>query len=216
MEMTMFRWVGSALGALLFLSAAPASAQTVTVEGQVQVQPYGQPPPGYGQPPPGYGQPQPQQPQPYAQPYYGQPYAQPYAPTYQPPQRQLRYEDRETSIKGLWIPGIIIFGVSYALTASLSLLSPDPDYQTFALIPLVGPWMMLAEAGNDEEITGALAGGVLQLAGVTMFILGLVLKQSVRVATYALDEGDERSPTLSFDLRPAPAGGMVGLTLTHF
>lgn len=210
---TKARWGLLMAGALVMVPQL-AEAQTVRVEGQVQYQPSA-PPPGYGQPPPGYGQPQP-----YAQPAYGQPYAQPtyrYAPTYQPRPRQVRYVERETSVKGLWIPGIIVFGVSYALTATLGgTMSWDADYAAFSLIPLVGPWLMLSAAGNDDEIAGALVGGIAQLAGAGMFILGLALRQTVRVAQYSLDERDERAPRLALDVLPAPAGGMVGLTLSHF
>jgi len=218
--MRMARWGLGVLGAVaLILAPMAAEAQTVTVQGQVQYQPY---PQGYGQPPPGYGQPQP-----YAQPQYGQPYAQPqypyaqqyqpYGPTYQAQPRRVTYVERETSVKGLWIPGVIVFGVSWILTGTFaSALSWDADYASWGWIPLAGPWMMLGVAGSDDEVAGALIGGITQLAGVTMFILGLTLRQTVRVAQYSLDERDERAPQLAFDVLPAPAGGMVGLTLNHF
>ncbi len=190
-------------------SPSAALAQTVTVQGQVQ---YGQPPPSYQQP---YGQPT------YGQPTYGQPqyptYAQPYAPTYQPQVRQVRYVEQETSVKGLWIPGIVLFGVSYVLTGTLaSAAVASSDYVGYSWIPLVGPWLMLGEAANDEQFAGALVGGIAQAAGLTMFVLGLALRQTVRVAVYSLDESNERAPRLALDLVPAPAGGMVGLSLSHF
>ena len=219
--MRMARWGLGWLGAVaLVLAPLAAEAQTVTVQGQVQYQPYGQ---GYGQPPPGYGQaqayPQYGQPQyPYAQPQYpvAQQY-QPYGPTYQAQPRRLTYVERETSVKGLWIPGAIVFGASWLLTGTVaSALSYDPDYASWGWIPLAGPWMMLSVAGSDDEVAGALIGGITQLAGATMLILGLTLRQTVRVAQYSLDERDERSPQLAFDVLPAPAGGMVGLTLNHF
>lgn len=191
----------SALALALALLAAPgaASAQTVTVQGEVQ---YGNPPQGYGNPPPGYGQQQPQQ-----QPYY--------APTYQQPAPQVRYVDRETNIKALWIPGIIVFGVSYGLSAAFGSI-PGGDYSIWMYIPVIGPWAALGYANNDDEITGSLIGGLTQLGGLTMFILGLTLTRTVRVAVYSLDESDERAPTLALDALPAPGGGQIGLTLSHF
>lgn len=215
--MRMVRWALSALGALV-LVAVPGivEAQTVTVQGELQYQPYGQPQ-GTPQPPPGYG---------YGQPTYGPTYGQPtahptYGPSYGPtPQarpRQVTYVDRETSVKGLWIPGIVVFGVSYALTATFAAaLSWNADYVNTAIIPLVGPWVMLHFAATDDEVAGALVGGVTQLAGAVMFVLGVTLRQTVRVAQYSLDERDERAPQLALDVLPTPAGGMVGLTLTHF
>lgn len=216
--MKLFRWVLSPLAFSAFvILASSAEAQTVTVEGSVQYSPHGQP---YGapHPPPGYGYGQPT----YGQPAYGPTYVQPaygqpgYAPVPAPRVRQVRYEDRETSVKGLWIPGAVLFGVSYGLTVAFGTLSWDDDYVTGSLIPLVGPWMMLAYANNDDEAAGAVLSGVAQLAGATMFVLGLVLKQTVKVAVYSLDESDERAPQLALDVLPALGGGMVGVTLTHF
>ncbi len=210
------RWI---LGAVLVVACVPSAvqAQSVTVQGQVQ---YQQPPPGYGQPPPGYGQPPPpaygQQPyvqQPYGQQPYGQ---QPYygQPSYPVRQRQLQYVDSETSIKALWIPGIILFGVSYVLTASLASELSFGDYALFAWIPLVGPWFMVDAASNDDEIIGGVLGGIGQLGGLTMFILGLVMKEPVRTAVYV--DNSERPTSLSFDLRPEPYGASAVVSLTHF
>ena len=53
-------------------------------------------------------------------------------------------------------------------------------------------------------------------AGLTMFILGLSLQRTVRVAVYALDEHDERSPTLAFEALPTVGGAQLGVTLSHF
>ncbi|MFK7992261.1 MAG: hypothetical protein AB8I08_39945 [Sandaracinaceae bacterium] len=197
------------IGACIAMSGT-AHAQTVTVQGQVQVG--GQ---GYGQPPAGYGQAsgtvyvQPQYPQQQAQP---QPY---YQPQYQAPQRQVRYEERTSSIPGLWIPGIIMFGVSYGLGGLSGLLS-NGDYSDWMWVPVIGPWVALTYSDFEDEVVGAIVGGVVQAAGLGMFILGIALQRTYRVAVYALDEGDPESPELAFDLLPAPGGGQLGLSLTHF
>src|SRR5690606_21199647 len=165
-------------GMALVSSPPAAQAQAVTVEGQGQYgQPPPPPPPSYGQPtygqPYGYGQPTYGGPPTYGPPTYGQPYGQPqypgYAPTYAAPTRRVRYEQRETSIKGLWIPGIIVFGVSYALTSSVATLSADTEYVDYSFIPLVGPWLMVGTANNDDEVAGAIVSGLAQTAGVLMF-----------------------------------------------
>lgn len=195
---------------LCFGAASVAEAQGVVVQGQVQVQAQ---PQGQVNVPPGYGA-------------SGQVYVQPaqpaptYAPTYQvyqPRQRQIRYEEVETSIKGLWIPGIIIFGVSYVLTGTMSSsLSFDSEYVSWSWVPLIGPWVALGYADNDDEMTGSLIGGIAQAAGLTMFVLGLAIRRTVRVARYVVNEGDDRSPELAFDVLPAAGGGQLGLTLSHF
>jgi len=203
-------WAALTAVILCFGAASVAHAQGVVVQGQVQVQTQ---PQGQVNVPPGYGASgrvvvQPTQPAPT------------YAPTYQvyqPRQRQLRYEEVETSIKGLWIPGIIIFGVSYVLTGTMgSTLSFNPSYNDWSWVPLIGPWVALGYANNDDETTGALIGGIAQAAGLTMFILGLAIHRTVRVARYVFNEGDDRSPELAFDVLPAAGGGQLGLTLSHF
>ena len=202
----------SALALAALETPSLAEAQSVVVQGQVQYQPYGNPQ-GVPAPPPGYGV----QGQVYVQP--APTYAQPtYAPTYAavPPQRQIRYVEEQTSIKGLWIPGIIIFGVSYVLTGVMSSsLSFDSDYTSWSWVPLIGPWVALGYAANDDESVGSIIGGIAQAAGLTMFILGISLTRTVRVARYALGE-DETAPELAFDLLPTPGGAQLGLTLTHF
>ncbi len=211
---------------LLVVAPAGACAQGVVAQGQGQVQGYGQGRvQGYGQPrgvpqaPPGYDYPQQSYGQPTypsAQPAYGTPtYAPTYGPSYPARPRQVRYEQRESTIKGLWIPGAIVFGASWALSGSVASLSPDGDYQTYAWIPLVGPWLMLTVASSDSETAGALVAGVTQLAGAVMLVLGLSLHDTIRVAVYAL--GDRpRSPQLALELRPALAGATFRATLTHF
>lgn len=226
----MRRFLGSLAVITVCLGGASlAHAQTVQGEATVtvgqqpgaQVQVYGQPQPyGYPQqqPPPGYGQ---------QQPYYGQPYQQPqpyYAP--QPVQpAQPRYVDREESITGLWVSGVIILPVSWVLTWTTATAtldsSRDIDYWLWSWIPIVGPWAMIAQgddgsrALNGEEIAGAAIAGVAQIAGLAMIILGATIKRTVRVATYALD-GSERAPELTLGVAPTLGGGMLTAELTHF
>ena len=208
--MRVVRLVVCALTSFALLGGASAAeAQQVTVQGQVQYgQPYQQQQPGYGQPPPGYGQSYGQQPynpqQPYAAPVYQQ-----------QPQPRVHYVERQTSIKGLWIPGIVVFGASYVLTAAIGSSLVAGDYASWCSVPLVGPWVALGDANNDSEVAGAVVGGVLQTAGLAMFVLGLSLRRTVRVAVYSLNDG-ARSPSLAFDLLPAAGGAQIGLTLRHF
>ncbi|MGE0788266.1 MAG: hypothetical protein AB7S26_21515 [Sandaracinaceae bacterium] len=230
--------------ALVMLAPAAASAQVVVVEGQATTpdgqtvegqasvelgQPAGQAatPPGYGQPAqPTYGQPT------YGQPTYGQPtYGQPAQPTYGQPgygqpayaapmaqqqAPQVRYVDRETNIKALWIPGMIVMGAGWGLTASFGQIGLLEDYRIWVAIPLIGPWVAIGYADNDDEITGAVIGGLVQAIGGAALILGLTLTRTVRVAVYSLDEHDERAPTLAVSALPAPGGAQLGLTLEHF
>lgn len=191
---------------------ARASAQSVTVEGQI----YGQPQ-GYAQPPTGYGV----QGQVYIQPAAPVVYRPPYQPTYtQPvytqPTRQIVYEEQTTNIKALWIPGMLMLGVGYGLTAGLGApFGSTQTYRDWSLVPIIGPWVNVGNATHDGERIGAIIGGAVQTLGIGMFILGLSLQRTVRVARYALG-GGERAPSLAFDVLPAAGGGQLGLTLSHF
>lgn len=181
------------IAALCWSAGATSADAQVTVQGQVQVQgPYVAPAP----PPPAYGT--------------------SYPTAYPAQTRQLRYVESTESIYGLWVTGLIVFPVSYVLTGTMATaLSYNDDYATYSWIPLVGPWLMLGEANGDAETGAAIAGGVAQLAGLTMFVLGLTLRRTVRVAVYALGDG-EHAPELALNPLPLAAGGGLSATLTHF
>ena len=201
-------WAPLAAAAAMVGFTQHAAAQTVVVEGQLQ---YGQPQ-GTPQAPPGYGV----QGQVYVQPAQQQPVYAPTYATYPQAQPQPMYEDRETSIKALWIPGIIVFGVSYIMNGLFSTaLSSSGDYRDWSWAPLIGPWVALGFANTDDERTGSVIGGLTQAVGATLFILGITLTRTVRVARYSFGNGDQ-SPELAFDVLPTPGGARAGLTLTHF
>lgn len=101
----------------------------------------------------------------------------------------------ETRVRiGLVIGGAVMFGVSYVFHAALisplagiHIDSPDDgqwnDFRAYGAIPLVGPWLQLAakptDPTNDGWATYLAVNGILQSAGVTMLILGFVLRKPV-------------------------------------
>lgn len=177
--------------------AGVASAQTLTLDlAQGYGQQPGQAPPGYGQPAqPGYGQP--------AQPGYGQPgYGQPgYGPAYAPPQRLRRH--REAYYEGmvlppdarvfsrprigLIIPGAALFGVFYLGTVMAWAISQDHSgrVQNVVLVPALGPFLAIPNAGTSGRRVGLVWTGLLQVAGLALFIAGLIPKRYVEY--YASD-----------------------------
>jgi hypothetical protein len=95
---------------------------------------------------------------------------------------------------GLVISGAIVFGVSYVFHAAL--VSPfggwsidygdNPqwsDFRWMGAIPVAGPWLQLAAKPtaptDDGWTTYLVVDGLLQAGGLTMLILGLVLRQEV-------------------------------------
>ncbi|MGF1465901.1 MAG: hypothetical protein ACFCGT_07185 [Sandaracinaceae bacterium] len=126
------------------------------------------PPPGdapdYGQPPSGYAS------------------AAAAADGRAPGRAPVRYVEREIPVRALWIPGLIVLPAAYVYTISFAQESINGSYRDRSFIPLVGPWLMLGVAHEDWEIAGAIAGGIAQLVGAGLLILGLSLRKTVRVA----------------------------------
>lgn len=131
---------------------------------------------------------------------------------------QLTYVEESQSVPALWIPGVVLLPVSWIATWATATALIDPawdgqqwEYYAYLWIPVVGPWLALGPANQDSEYAGAIVGGVTQLAGLTLIILGVTLRQTARVSVYA----DEREGgvTLALTAGPAPGGGMLGLDL---
>lgn len=205
---------------LLFLSltaaliAGPAAAQDNQAEAPQDVfivEPEGQPAQQDGYPtdqPQGYpAQPaQAQQPatQP-AAPVYAQPYQQPQQPVYAPQQplqgRRLRapyvegapmppggvlVERRRT---GLVISGAVMFGAPWISTLLIGVAFDEG----LVGIPVIGPLLYL---GNGERLgdTMIVLDSLLQAGGLTMFVLGMVMKR--RYVEYYGENDDGRQWSL--------------------
>jgi hypothetical protein len=186
-------------------AAAPAPAPVAPPAPAGTPAPAPYPQPYYGQyPPPGY-QPYPQQPY--------QQYPQQYQPYPQPP-RQLVTEHRPR--RGLVIGGAVLFGVTWGLAASISLLATDGslcstancrDMMEVLWIPIAGPALAGArDSGSDGTATWIL-WSVAELAGVTMFVIGVIGHD---VTTYKL--AGRGGPTLQ--LSPLLARDTSGMALT--
>ncbi len=179
-------------------------------------------------PPPPQPQPQPQpyyyglQPQP--QPYYYGPQPQPQPYYYPPPRGRYRprivgYRNEDRAVKALWVPGLVGFCVGYLLDViatpianSVSLDRSDAveeDAWAWSLLPVVGPIVQLAIGAPHPAIP--ITSGLLQIAGLSLFIAGLSSSESVRVPIYEGEEGARAD----LGLAPLPGGGRVQLS-GHF
>ena len=147
-------------------------------------------------------------PAPYATPVVVVPQSPPLPPPMPEPS-----EDESRPTMGLIIPGAIMFGVSYVITAALAGLvaevSPEDNDGLVNLIPVAGPWVCLAtcDFSSGEKVwrTPLIIDGVLQTAGVTMFILGFVLRRDVRRPRASTLEG----PSWAF--APWIGSGIAGI-----
>lgn len=141
-----------------------------------------------------------------------------YQPGYQPGYQPAAAEST-ANIPGLWIPGIIVFGVTYLIDLFVAAIGTDTGgggtYTDWLYAPLIGPWGALANADDGLERSFAVLTGLLQTAGATMFILGLTLRRPVD-PYYVLNPDDPQSARIAVDLAPLPGGGRLGVTLSHF
>lgn len=135
-----------------------------------------------------------------------------------------RYIHRSANIPALWVPGIILLGAGWvANVAGIGVLVAEEvgarihdNWYLYGLIPVLGPWLQFAEEPNGLP-EWSIVTGVVQLAGLVMFILGLTLQEEWDEPVYVLDENNPMSPRISFNLETAPGGGAIGTaTLTHF
>jgi hypothetical protein len=123
------------------------------------------------------------------------------APTMPPPQQ------RTTSIRGLWIPGLIGLPVAYVATwvhASLTFPAGSDGVST-AFIPLAGPWLVLAS--QNADVAYYVTTGLVQDISFLCLVLGLAIRIPER---RPLALGDA---TLDLAAMPTPSGGAFSATV---
>jgi hypothetical protein len=199
---------GAAITIATITAAAPASAQTGApatppgYETPRATSPYGYPAPQYGTAP------------------YGATVYQPIAPPPQaapiaPPSTQARLVPVEhtSSIRGLWLPGLIVLPVTWVTTWTIASSAFEGDAATFAWIPIVGPWLMLTQDLYGSE-AGVIVSGVVQGLAALALILGLSIKRTWVEEEYVIDPEAGVTARLRFDAISLPGGGMLGAQLT--
>lgn len=183
---------------------APPAYETVPAQ-PVPAQPVpAQPVPGQpvpNAPPPSYG--------------YGQVVPQPGAPVYAPTApaatqaRRVPVERTET-IRGLWLPGLIVLPIAWVTTWTVASSAFYGDAVTFSWIPVVGPWLMLTQDLNGNE-GGAIFAGVVQGAATLAILLGLTIRRTYTDYEYVIEPVP--GARLRLDALTLPGGGMIGASL---
>ena len=135
---------------------------------------YGQPQqyggqPQYGQQPPQYGPPQ------YAAQQQRRRHRERYDPNREYPSDARIFTRRKT---GLIIAGAIMFAVPYLMTVSVWAAAADvgDDLPATLLVPAIGPFLTIPDAGSSAGRTVLAWDGALQTAGLTLFVVGLAAK----------------------------------------
>lgn len=130
------------------------------------------------------------------------------------PTPHLETRTRQTSIRALWIPGLIALPASWLLTWSISstALPLYGDAIEYSFIPVIGPWLMLTQPLNGYD-GFAIAMGLVQDTAAILLILGLVLREEVEDQVWVMaDLGEGRRFT--FDAFVGPGSAMMNGTLT--
>lgn len=130
------------------------------------------------------------------------------------PTPHMETRTRETSIRELWIPGLIALPASWLLTWTIAstALPLYGDAIEMSYIPVIGPWLMLTQPLNGYE-GFAVAMGIVQDVAAIMLILGLVLRETVEEQVWVMaDLGEGRR--LTFDASAGPGSAMTTTTLT--
>lgn len=155
------------------------------------------PPPSYG-----YGD--------VAPTYPGATYA-PYGPVAPPPTRARRVEvERTESIRGLWLPGLIVLPIAWVTTWTISTSAFYGDAATFSWIPVIGPWLMLTQDLNGNE-AGIVVSGVVQGLASLAILLGLTIQRTYTDYEYVIEPAP--GARLRLDAISLPGGGMIGASL---
>jgi len=218
----------AAAASFVLASATDAAAQTVIVTQQPPVQPV-QPayPPGYA---PGYGPP-------VGGPVYTAPIYQETQPSYVPQSvamsgpRMIKdwnegdpippgYHPTTRIKKGFVIAGAVTFGTTYLITAfGASIADAASSNSASALfVPIAGPFIQMGQCGNGG--CGAVGDfwlgfdGVVQAAGLAMFIYGLASPTTVLVRNdLGSNEMKPKAPKLALTPVPILSGTTQGIGL---
>lgn len=116
---------------------------------------------------------------------------------------------------GLFLGGWVLDIVGTALANAISTDRTDAmeqDAQAWSILPLAGPVIQLGIQAPHPAIP--ITSGLMQIAGLVMFITGMTSQHDAEVPIYAWgDAHDPRTARLGFDLAPTQGGAVGTLTL---
>lgn len=146
-----------------------------------------------------------------------------YAPRGQPQRVQTGVRTERQPDRSMWGAGLALFLAGWvldfaALTPLANAISDDrtdaveEDAWAWALVPVVGPIIQLGVGAPHPAIP--ITTGLMQIAGLVMFIVGLTSFHDVEIPVYAFgDANDPRTARLSMDVSPMGDGAYATLTL---
>lgn len=111
----------------------------------------------------------------------------------------------------LLFTGGLIFAGAYATTAALTAANTDGGGDKNMYIPVVGPWLHLADSGNHEGTRDTLlvaGSGVLQGVGLGMAIASLFVPEKIPAATIQAGNVKMNLTAASFGRSSAGVGAL--------
>lgn len=138
----------------------------------------------------------------------GVPYAT--APSPEPgPRVELR--EHTESIRGVWIPALIVLPVSWIMTWAVASTTTrlEGDAIELSYIPIVGPWLVLGQPTNGDE-GFYVAAGIFQGASALALALGLAIRRTVREQVWV--GGELVDLDVGVHVTPGPGGASATLT----
>lgn len=130
-----------------------------------------------------------------------------------PMQGRMVEVERSTSIRALWLPGLIALPIAWISTWTAASSYLDGDALTYSWIPVIGPWLMLTQDLNGGE-AGFIISGVIQGVAALMIVLGVSLRRSWTETQYVVEPAPGVRARVTFDAIALPGGGVVGAQLT--
>jgi hypothetical protein len=133
-----------------------------------------------------------------------------FASTTAAPVPRLVSVERTSTIRGLWLPGLIVLPIAWLTTMTVASSTFEGDAASYAWIPVVGPWLMLTQDLNGND-AGVIVSGIVQGLSTLALVLGLAIKRTWVEQQYVIDQNS--GARLRFDAISLPGGGLAGLQI---
>ena len=114
--------------------------------------------------------------------YYGPPRSEkrPKYLSYEPGPVPDGYILRSAVHRGLFVPGVVALGVSWTVTTLIAIMPVyhrvNQEGDDWLPLPVVGPWIAMSMGSNMPDRT-LIGSGLIQTAGVTAIVLGVVFRE---------------------------------------
>jgi hypothetical protein len=154
----------------------------------------------------------------------------------------IRYEERTVhGVPGMYIPGFVVFGISWVATMLLGPIisaansdTGDDDYYSSdysddssdsgpagidvaaAVIPVIGPWIGLASSDSRVSDTAWILSGTTQALGIVLATVGLAMPRTRMVPVYSSNETGGATTAYLTPVIMGHGGAGISLRINNF